>query len=167
MKFLYESYNQGYWRVDLDNMLLFNYHGGYHEINENSPDWLDGILIEAESWHELYLMKKYNPIEGDYTSSEGWIAPDGSFWEGTAHSILAFDICRIKYGLEMEDWAADFLVDHGWIKFTCSTMYNIYLKSNHYDYMTKEQYENLYEWCVYHKKPFPVDAVIRESNLFI
>ena len=61
MKFLKESDN-GYWEVDLDRMRLYNYFGGWHEIDENSEEWLEGHLIEAEDWHDLYNKTGFIPF---------------------------------------------------------------------------------------------------------
>lgn len=166
-KYLFEKYNQGYWEIDLTKMRLYNYHGGWHDIDENSEDWLEGKIIEADNWHDLYLLKGYNPLAGDYTSSEGWLDLDGNFWQGNGHSIIASEICELYYGLEMEEYAESFLVEHGWIKYTAWFMYDLYFQDGHYNFLTKEQYESFYDWCIYHHKTFPTDVVIRERNWFI
>ena len=54
-KFLFEKSNNGFWEWVEKTMRLYNYKGGWHEVNENCDDWLEGYMIQAEDWHDLYL----------------------------------------------------------------------------------------------------------------
>ena len=164
-QFLYEKHNDSYWEVDILNMKLFNFNGGYHDINEFSDDWLNGELVAAESWHDLYQKTGFNPLEGTIAANSGWLDPEGTIWSCEAHLTGAEEICDIAFGITDSDIdCADYLKSLGWVKITSSCMFDFYVQDSMYLFMSPPQYQFFVKWCKIHKKPIPQDIIVRERN---
>ena len=161
-KYLFEKYSQAYWEWDEEKMRLYNYHGGWHEVDENSEDWLEGTMIEANDWHDLYLKTRFCPVETDMYERDAWLSPDGKFYEGEGHMVCAEWIVEILYGLKDYDMAEYYLIERGWFKVTTTFMWGLYLADKPYFEMTQAQMDSLYDWCRIHKRQFPEKVFIRE-----
>ena len=107
-------------------MKVYNYRGGWHEINENSPAWMSAtVLRDVKDWHDLFLQTGYCFLSrGQQLSSDMWIEPNGTFYvcEDGGHELAAEDIFDIVYGEDAEDvyCVGDTLIKRGWIKVTTS-----------------------------------------------
>ena len=175
MKFLKESDN-GYWEVDLDKMRLYNYFGGWHEIDENSEEWLEGHLIEAEDWHDLYTKTGFIPFlsweERKYTDKwDCWVSPNGELYFCAAHECAAEDLCEIIYGLTYNHGygiisdAGDELYDRGWRK--GSRYFNELHYSEEPVAMTAPQAEAMEKYCKWLGIPYPKYSIyiVKENNI--
>lgn len=168
MKYLWEKYSEGYWEWDEERMRLYNYHGGWHDVDENSDDWLDGVMIEAKDWHDLYLRTGFCPVETDIYERDAWLSPDGKFYEGEGHSVCAEWICDILFGLKEEDLpysAESYLVERHWLKVTTTFMWGLYLADKPYFEMTQAQMNSLFDWCQLHKRQMPEKIYIIEVEI--
>lgn len=137
-------------------MKVYNYRGGWHYINENSPKWMNAtVLRDIKDWHDLFIQTGYCFLSnGQQLSYDMWIAPNGTFYvcEDGGHEIIAEYICDIVYGLdedEMPMFTGDFLIDHGWIKVTTNqVMFENYCQCGIYDHIRySEQKETLKLWA--------------------
>ena len=137
MQFLHTPENT-YWEVDLNRMRLYNYNGGWHSIDENSEEWCDGEIVNADSWHDLYKQTGLGLV--------AWLSPEGISYPSEAHIVLADDICDILYGLDDEEYSDDYLVSSGWVKIS-NYMLSYYIDQGYYDNITPKQREVLLEWC--------------------
>ena len=134
-----------YLRVDYDKMRLYNFKGGWQDIDENSDEWMFATIVEADSWRDLYLKTGYCPLACSYTTRDIWMDPDGVTYEGFAHELCAERIGEILFG--KEDMYGDDLINLGWIKLTTSLMLSIYLERGFYDSITYEQESCLRKWA--------------------
>jgi hypothetical protein len=134
-----------YYQVDFDRMRLYNFKGGWRDIDENSEDWMYSTLIEAENWHELYKKTGYCPMACSYFERDLWVDPDGNCYEGLAHEICAEYIGEILFGTE--DMGGDELIRCGWIKLTTSCMLSLYIDHGMYNHITYEQERIIRKWA--------------------
>lgn len=143
-----------WWEWDRENMVAYNYHGGHHDVNEN---YLGGVeCYEYDSWHELYLAKGFCPIEVDKWEREVWISPEGKYYEGEAHAVMAEYICDIIYGDDLDfDFAEDFLEEHGWVRAASNFMWEVRFDTWKGKRLAQRQYDALWDWCECHKRKFP------------
>lgn len=145
----YIKERDSYWEWDQKRMRLHNFRGGWHNIDENSPDWISAVTIEANDWHDLYKKTGYNPLEASVDDRCSWLDPDGNFWEGEAHEVCAEDILELAYGIEVDSMhaAADELIERGWVKLSATLMLQHYCESGMYDNITMDQWRAIQEWC--------------------
>lgn len=61
MTFLRYKDTDFWWEVDYEKMKVYNYYGGWHNINENSEEYMYGEICEVDSWRDLYLKKHFDP----------------------------------------------------------------------------------------------------------
>ena len=146
MKFV-KTHN-GYWEWDESTMRLFNRSGGHCDVDENSPEWINATIVEAEDWHDLYLKTGWTDLKLDtYKVPCLWVAPDGGCWVGDCHEVNAEEIAEVIFGEDVNlDYAGDFLISHGWIKLS-DWMYVNYIESHMYKNITNEQFEVISDWC--------------------
>ena len=154
MKFLKHANEDHWWEWDTEKMKVYNYHGGWHDIDENSLG--EYAYREFDSWHELYLATGFCPIEEDVYCCSAWLSPDGRFFEATAHACAAEEICELIFGKEIDIWEAeDFLEEHGWVRVTTSIMWEV-RESYWFDKdLTQTQLDALWDWCELHNKHYP------------
>ena len=133
-----------YLRVDYDKMRLYNFKGGWRNIDENSDEWMFATLVEADSWRDLYLKTGYCPLTCFYAENDIWMDPCGVTYEGDGHELCAEKIGEILFG--KEDMCGDDLITLGWIKLTTGPMLPIYLERGFYDSITYEQEGYLRKW---------------------
>ena len=81
MKFLRYAGSEDWWRWPEDGMTVYNINGGHHDINENSPRFMDGTVVEAKDWCELCCKMKYNPFKVDEPTRDMWIDPNGVMYD--------------------------------------------------------------------------------------
>lgn len=149
---LFIKENNGWYELDKVQGIAYNYEGGHHYVNIDTME--KATIVHFDSWHALYLSKNYCPFEADKTSRTAWLSPDGKFYEGRAHEVLAEDLCDIIYGLNSM-WAGDELEERGWIRVTTSLMWEIRLEELKNKKLTKKQIDALWDWCQYHNKTYP------------
>lgn len=152
MKFINHLRPDEWWEWCPESMTAYNYRGGCHNVNENALGNVE--CIECESWHELYLKTRFCPLEVDKWEREVWISPQGKYYEGEAHAVMAEYICDIIYGEEL-DFAEDFLEERGWIRAASSFMWEVRFDDWKDKRLTQKQYDALWDWCECHKKKFP------------
>ena len=61
-KFVKLSGSAWWYRWDEDRFVLKNFRGGWRDIDENSDEWMLSTIIEADSWHDLYVKTGFNPL---------------------------------------------------------------------------------------------------------
>lgn len=151
----YVKEHDSYWEWDESKMLLINRKYGHHNINENSPEWINATFIEAEDWHDLYLKTGWTDLYiGDYRVPCLWLDPDGECWQGECHEVDAEDIVEVLYGEDLGlDYAGDYLIKRGWVKLS-NWMFQFYAESHLYDNITEYQARAIKEWCDYFDLPF-------------
>ena len=148
-----------WWIFDRMNMKAFNYLGGYNFVR---PEQLEGaVIFECENWRELYLAKHYCPLEEDKWEHDVWISPDGRFYKGDAHEVMAGYLCEIIYGMDDVIYGGDELESRGWIRATTSLMWEIRFDEWKKKRITQKQYDALYDWCTCHNMEFPSDVNIK------
>lgn len=151
-----------WWELNKEEMRAYNYMGGSHGITEDDINNAD--RIECKNWHELYLVKHFCPIKTDKWEREAWLSPEGEFYEGEAHAIMAESICEIIYGKEPDAdtfFGEDFLEERGWVRVASSFMWQVRLDSWTGKRLTQKQYDALWDWCECHKKKFPEGIEIK------
>ncbi len=149
--------NGSWWELDKNNMTVFNFNGGFHDVTQKHID--ESEIITCDSWHELYNLKHWCPLEVTIKYHDVWISPDGKFYNGDAHENRAEEILEIIYGECDVDWAGDRLEELGWIRATTTLMWEVRID----DYWTnkklkQKQYDALWDWCQCHNKRFPQAA---------
>lgn len=173
MKFAYlKGWNRGdaeWWEWIPETMQLCNFMGGGFDINENADYWMNAEIHEFESWHHLYQLKGFNPLEVDIHNYDVWISPDGKYFEGEAHAVAAEYICKLVYGIDVDDPACTdaaeyYLEQKHWIKATRGYMWNIYLKHRDSWEMTGATYGALVRYCDFHQLGIPKGVVIIRGN---
>lgn len=153
MKFVKEK--GAYWEWDEPRMRLVNRAHGSHDIDENSPEWINATIVEAEDWHDLYLKTGWTDLYlGNKLLPCIWVDPDGECWKGDCHEVDAEDIAEVLYGKTVSlNYAGDFLYTHGWIKLS-NWMFHTYAESDMYDNITIYQVRTIKEWCEKYGLPF-------------
>ena len=95
-------------------------------------------------------------IRTTYKNNDVWLAPDGEFYEGRAHSLYATYIVKQLYNRECDDFgmytSEDFLIKHGWVKLTTSAMMEYYAKDGMYDHLTEIQESAKSLWEAFHTR---------------
>ncbi len=147
-----------WWKWDRENMIAYNYMGGWHNIDENR---LGGVeYYECNSWHELYLAKHFCSLETDKFERDVWISPEGKYYCGDAHEVTAQYILDIIYGEEADFWDGDKLEARGWVRATTSMMWDVRFDEWSGKRLTQKQYNALWDWCQFHKMKFPNDVEV-------
>jgi hypothetical protein len=62
MKFVKLSGQSHWYEWEEFNMKLRNFKGGWRDIDENSDEWMLSTIMEADSWHDLYVKTGFNPM---------------------------------------------------------------------------------------------------------
>ena len=149
-----------WWRLDKANMKVYNYRHGFHYIDENQLN--NSQVCEFDSWHELYLVKGFMPLQGDERLYEAWISPEGKFYDGKAHAVMAKYICDIIYGEDIDfDFAEVFLEERGWIRVSANLMWQVRFASWDGKEITQKQFDALWDWCECHEKNFPIKVKVK------
>lgn len=153
MKFLQYKGTEDWWMwPEAETLTVYNINGGHHDINENSPRFMDGTVVEAKNWAELCRKMNYNPFRVDEPTTDMWIDPNGVMYDcrmyDRSHEMTARKILEILYGEEKDtlDYAGDDLVAYTWIKVTTSLMYELYKREGMYNHMSNEQYKSYQKW---------------------
>lgn len=154
MKFLRYANQDDWWLWKEDTMRVSNFHGGWHNIDENSPSFMNGTVIEASGWCGLYRLTGWCPIKLQKPDRDMWISPLGEMFGSEdpmdfSHESMAEDILLFIFDKEAEPFgeAGDFLIQRGWIKVTTSLMGQYYEDDLHmYDNMTDEQWVTYQLW---------------------
>lgn len=157
-KFIWLKSSKAYWIWDLDKMVVYNYNHGWHNIDENSDDFLNATVVDAEDWHDLYKKTGWHARECSVRTHDVWISTDGKCYFGDAHSLEADNICEIFFGEDFDERGEWYLEEHGWIKATTSLMWEVRLNElgmDKYMTITRAQSETLKEWCEIHGKEYP------------
>ena len=135
-------------------MKVYNYRGGWHYINENSPAWMNAtVLRDVKDWHDLYEQTGYCFMLDKQLSSDMWINPAGWFFvcEDGGHELAAEYICDIIYGMDEDEMyhCGDELINRRWIKVTTNqVMFESYCASGMYDHIIyTAQKETLRMWA--------------------
>lgn len=153
---LFINHLDSWWELDKEKMMVFNYMGGYHYVDENLLEQSE--ICEYNNWHELYLTKHFCPLEVSVRWNNVWISPNGRYYDGDAHENRAEEILEIMYGEIYFDWAGDKLEELGWIRATTSLMWEVRFDELENKYLTQNQYDALWDWCEHHKKKFPINV---------
>ena len=148
-------YKNDYWEWDEEEMILNNRYHGWRSINENSPEWMNATIIEANDWHDLYLKTGYTDLyRGNKMEPCVWVDPDGDFWKGDCHEVDAEDICEVVLGIDADLYeAGDYLFKLGWTKLS-TWMFSCYCSDHTYDNITTYQARAIKEWCDHYDLPF-------------
>ena len=158
-KFVKLAGSTDYFLWDEERFRLYNYNHGWRDIDENSSEWINATVIEAEDWHDLYVKTGWTHLcfEHDYKHQNLWVDPDGYCWDGDAHEVIAQDILEVIYGIDAHECkihdCAGVLERMGWIKLS-TFMFTMYCEENLYDNITYEQARAVKEWCEYYDLPF-------------
>jgi len=148
-------YQTEWWKLDMKTLNVFNFNGGFHSITEQTL--ASSELFECNGWHDVYLAKKWCPLEVNIKWPNVWISPEGLFYDGDAHENRAEELLEIVYGEVDVEWAGDRLEELGWVRATSNLMWEVRVKSDYwYDRnLTQKQYDALWDWCKLHNKKFP------------
>ena len=152
MEFLQYKGSNDWWKWPEGGLTVFNVVGGWHEIDENSPAFMDGTVMRADSWADLCKKTGYNPWqpEHDQPTREMWIDTYGRMYdcgEWGAHESTAQTILEVLYDEPEEYWdAGDKLIARGWIKVSAGPMNRYYHESDMYSAMTNAQYDSYAKW---------------------
>ena len=155
MKFLQYFGKKDWWMWPEDEgseLTVYNVRGGHHDIDENSPMFMNGKVVEAKSWAELCRKEHYNPLSTDRITRDMWIDPNGIMYDCNkeGHEGMAYLILKIIYGYTDEDeldYASDDLVNYTWIKVNANSVLNReYIKMGMYDHMSPAQTCRYEQW---------------------
>ena len=152
MEFLQYKGSKDWWKWPEGGLTVFNVVGGWHDIDENSPAFMDGTVIRADSWADLCKKTGYNPWQTDdnQPTREMWIDTYGTMYdcgEWGAHEATAQTILEVLYNEPEEYWdAGDKLVERGWVKVSAGPMNRYYHESDMYSAMTNAQYNSYVKW---------------------
>lgn len=154
MLFLKDSKNS-WLELDKEKMIVFNFGGSFHNITNQELE--SSEIVECNSWHELYKMKRWCPLEVNIRWSNVWISPDGLYYDGEAHENRAEELLEIMYGETDVDWAGDRLEELGFVRATTSLMWEVRLDSDYWEdkKLSQKQFDALWDWCELHSKSFP------------
>jgi hypothetical protein len=146
MKFV-RLYGDEYWYLwEEFDMKLRNFKGGWRTIDENSDEWMLSIIIEADSWHDLYKKTGFCPMLVPNWTHDVWMDTLGNTYEGDGHEWCAEKIGEILFGVP--DTSGDDLIQlFGWIKLTTGPMLKYYFDEGMYDHLSMEQVPALREWA--------------------
>ena len=144
--------NETWWELDAENGIAYNYMGGHHTINKEIIS--KSFIFECNSWHELYLLKNFCPLETDKQERTAWLSPDGKFYEAQAHEVAAEYLCDIIYGIEPQ-WPSDELEKRGWVRITTSLMWEVRFEEWKSKKLTQKQLDSLWDWCKFHDMKYP------------
>lgn len=156
----------GWWELNNHperGLRAYNYMGGWHDIDENSPSYMNAEICEAEDWHDLYLKKHYDPTALDRMTADMWIAPDGSYHIGDAHTVSAEYIAEIWYGYDDGDMGGceRYIEQKGWIKVS-KFFWDMHLETYEawggWD-MTRAQADTVFDYCQAFKISYPIDLI--------
>ena len=151
MRFI-KLHDNSWWELIEEKLMVFNYDGGHHYITNQIL--ASSQIFECDDWHALYLSKHYCSLESQKFRRNGWISPEGIFYEAESHEVTAEHICEIIFGFESQ-FAGDELENRGWIRVTTSLMWEVrddYFKDKE---LTQKQLDVLYDWCLQYNKTFP------------
>lgn len=173
MKFL--KWREDLWAVDLDKMQLNNFRGGYCDINENADYWINRQLLEYNGWYDALHAHSINPFVVDEYYDDVWISPDGEYYDGNGHSVMAERLVWYFYnpqGLDRRSMefccdtdAEDQLIALGWVKAS-----KVFWRLHYTPYMqvSERQYIALQNWCYLHDISIPEDEItIRENGMVV
>lgn len=155
-----------WWRWDKGRMKLRNFKGGGFDIDENAEYWQTATIREdCKDWHELYLATGHNQLLGDVYAFDAWISPDGEFYEGFGHAVVAEDIVKLVYGIDVDELsclgiAEDILMNKHWVKVTRGPMWSYYIKHKEMWQMTQKTYDAVFDFCTLHKLELPKEVEI-------
>ena len=163
MTFIRYPGETAWWRlgkaIDETKHIVYNYRNGHHYISNEKLNNVE--KRDFESWHQIYLQTGFCPLKVDIYERDAWLSPEGEFYEGEAHSLMAEYLCDLLFGEDIDmDEADDYLEGLGWIKVTTSLMWEIRLECYQEKRLTQVQYNALFDWCQLHKKEFPADISI-------
>ena len=150
MKFVKLSGQHHWYEWDEVKFRLYNFRGGWMSIDENSDEWMYSTIVELDSWHDLYMQMGYDPTLSLRIENDHWLAPDGRLHCGDGHELCAEMICELLYGEQdnfITFYAADHLVENGWVKLTTYAMLPFYVESGMYRHLTSEQKDTISLWC--------------------
>lgn len=144
-----------------------NFKGGFNYIDENSNEYMEAVVIEADSWADLFAKTGFDPTQLEDFQPNMWIAPDGTMHEGDGHSVIAEDIAEIWYDWneDSDQYSAEYRLEYmGWIKVS-RDFWDMHLDTyspwNPWC-MNPDQARVVKAWCNYYKIDYPKD-VIREA----
>lgn len=144
-------------------LIAINYKGGWFDIDENNPNYMEAEMREFADWHALHMATGYDPTRQDITASDIWVSPYGTIHEGEAHAVAAEDIAGIWYGWNDDDDpdSAEYLLEkRGWIK--CSRFFwDMHLEQYGYGgwSMLPAQAQLVRQWCEIHRIEYPEDII--------
>lgn len=145
-----------WWELNKETMTVSNFNGGFHSITRQELE--SSETVECEGWHELYIIRRWCPLEVNIRWTNVWISPEGKFYNGDAHENRAEEILEIIYG-EIDDscWVGDRLEELGWIRATTTLMWEVRIDSDYWTdkRISQKQYDALWDWCKLHNKKFP------------
>ena len=150
-KFVKLSGSAYWYKWDEEKFILKNFRGGWRDIDENSDEWMYSTIMEADSWHDLYVKTGFNPMWEFNPPRDAWLDREGNFYDGTAHELCAEKIIEVIYGLTNDEYvgsSADALVGNGWVKLTTSAMLPYYYDDGMYDYISEAQARAIKEWAL-------------------
>ena len=158
MIFIKES-NGSWWELNKDKMEAFSFEGGFHNISDEQLR--SSETCECDSWHDLFVLTGWCPLEVNIRWSNVWIAPNGKFFNGDAHDNRAEDILEVIFGEENVDWPGDRLEEMGWIRATTSLMWEVRFEEICEKEVAQGTFDALWDWCQLHNKKFPSTIKIR------
>lgn len=155
--FIKYSDSPHWWRWPQDGeMKVYNYLGGWHEIDENSERWMNAKCIRTvDTWHQLYELTGYCPFELEVgeVGSELWVSPEGGCFSclDYGHELGAEYLLDIIYDRNCENdyiaCAGDELIEMGWIKLTTNKfMFDSYATCGFYSNLTWRQQCKMIQW---------------------
>ena len=149
---LFIKLTNGWWELDKENNIVYNYNGGFHDIDKNEIN--EKEVFEGKNWHDLYEAKHYCALETTVRSCHVWISSDGKFYEAEAHEIAAESICEIIYGIEPM-FPGDELEKRGWIRAATGPMWQVRFDKWKDKNLTQKQQNALWDWCKRHQLQYP------------
>lgn len=155
MKFVQLYGHDEWWELDENQCRLLNYQGGHRYIDENSEEWTGAKVVDLEDWHALYLKYDYNPFQLDDFIPEMWIAPNGDFFDGRAHEVIAEDLLDIVYGIKHRlEGSGDLLIEKGWVKVSATLMHEYYCEAGMYTHLSAGQRWVVKNWSEHYDLSF-------------
>lgn len=154
MRFIQYANQDFWWKWPEGGMKVFNINGGWHEIDENNPNFMYGIMIEADSWADLMEKTGWCPWATKIPRPHMWISPNGEMYECDdwgGHGALADRI--VEYVLNTDpdtlDFdSSDYLIEcFNWIKVTTGPMRPFYTRDGMYDHLKGAQKRAYDAWC--------------------
>lgn len=152
MTFLKYKNSEDWWELvdQKGELVAYNYLGGWHNVDENSEEYMYGTVVTLNNWNHLYERYGYCPFYTEEPKRDMWIAPDGKMYDCGAigaHEVTAQYLLEIIFDEDEGLFVSgDKLIDYGWVKVTTSLMYQYYHESGMYDAMTDEQWISYQLW---------------------